>query len=70
MMAFEWCQHCKKHLVPKGVMACRTCSSDLLAWKAPDDREDITKGDWLLILSVIAAALISVFVIALAWCLQ
>jgi len=65
MMAFVWCGKCKKHLVPKGVTACRACSSP---WMPPDDSDyrHMEKGDWLLIGSVVVAALVAIVITAVS----
>jgi hypothetical protein len=60
MMAFVWCPKCKKHLIPEGVVCCSSCST----WLVPDpqrDRDDFSKGDVLLAISVVAAALLALF---------
>lgn len=60
-MAFVWCPSCKKHLVPQGIHACRTCA-DSLKWsddRYDEPRIDLSHGDMLLVLSVVAAALMA-----------
>lgn len=62
-MAFVWCPQCKKHLVPKGIQACSSCSS-FDAWQVPrDHRQDMDKGDRLLLISVVIAAALTAIIV-------